>query len=142
MPGRSYMHQLDAKNRMRMPAKLRAELGDNYVISLGTGGCLYVYTAEQYAKVEKFLSKVNPFREKSLEVARGILYNSWTAEEDKQGRILIPSHIREVANIKKNVMVFQGPVYIELWAQEVWDSKYKEFDFESIADAFEAFDED
>ena len=53
MSGKNYSHQLDAKNRMRIPAKLREELGENYSITVGTGGCLYVYTEEQMKEVEE-----------------------------------------------------------------------------------------
>ena len=51
MSGKNYVHQLDAKNRMRIPAKLREELGSNYSITVGTGNCLLVYTEEQMQKV-------------------------------------------------------------------------------------------
>ena len=138
MLGRSYAHQLDAKNRMRIPAKLREQLGDNYVVSVGTGGCLCVYTEEQYDKISKVLTNINPFREDQLKAARYILYNSWRAEEDKQGRILIPQNIRKCANIEKDVLVFEGPNCIEIWSAEVWESTYNNVDFGSLADAFDA----
>ena len=44
---KNYTHQLDAKNRMRIPAKFREELGDGYYITVGTGGCLFVYDEKQ-----------------------------------------------------------------------------------------------
>ena len=90
MSGKNYMHQLDAKNRMRIPAKLREKLGEGYAITVGTGSCLYVYTAEQLSEVKAKLKNVNPYREKQLKAARFILYNTWEAEEDKQGIILLP----------------------------------------------------
>ena len=74
MAGRSYSHQLDAKNRMRIPAKFREELGSNYSITVGTGGCLYVYAEEEMQKVKETLKKINPYKEDQLKVARYILY--------------------------------------------------------------------
>ena len=138
MAGKNYSHQLDAKNRMRIPAKLREELGENYSITIGTGGCLYVYTEEQMAEVKKTLSNVNAYRDKHLKAARYILYNTWQAEEDNQGRILLPENLRKYAKIQKNILVFQGPNCIEIWAEEVWNEYFSDVNFDELADALDA----
>ena len=137
MSSKNYAHQLDAKNRMRIPAKLREELGSNYTITVGTGKCLYVYTEEQMQKVKATLSNINPFREKQLKAARFVLYNSWEAEEDKQGRILLPENLRKYANIEKNVIVFKGPNCVEIWSEEVWNDYFNDVNFEDLADALD-----
>ena len=137
MSGRTYMHQLDAKNRMRIPAKLREELGSNYSIMVGSGGCLYVYTEEQTKAVRESLNNINPFKESQLKAARYILHNSWDAEEDKQGRILIPENIRKIAKIVKNIVGFKGPNCVEIWAEEVWNEYFNDVDVTSLADAFD-----
>ncbi len=138
MTGKNYMHQLDAKNRMRIPAKLREELGGNYYVTVGSGGCLYVYTEEQMQSVKDSLKKINSYREKQLKVARFILYNTWAAEEDKQGRILLPENLRKYAKLDKNVIVFKGPNCIEIWAEEVWEEYFNDVNFEELADAQDA----
>ena len=141
MSGKNYYHQLDAKNRMRIPAKLREELGSNYSITVGTGGCLYVYTEEQMKNVKASLQNLNSYREKQLKAARFILYNTWQAEEDKQGRILLPENLRNYAKIDKNVIVFQGPNCIEIWSKEVWDEYFNDVNFEELADALDALNQ-
>ena len=137
MSNKNYVHQLDAKNRMRIPAKLREELGNNYSITVGTGKCLYVYTEEQMQKVKATLTNINPYREKQLKAARYILYNTWEAEEDKQGRILLPENLRKYANIEKNVIVFKGPNCVEIWSEEVWNDYFNDVNFEDLADALD-----
>lgn len=126
---------------MRIPAKLREELGENYSITVGTGGCLYVYTEEQMKEVKAKLKKVNAYREKQLKTARFILYNTWDAEEDKQGRILLPENLREYAKIEKNVKVFKGPKCIEIWSEEVWEDYFGDISFEDLADALDDLNE-
>jgi MraZ protein len=138
MAGKSYLHQLDAKNRMRIPAKLREELGDNYTISIGAGGCLNVYTEAQMKDLKDTLKNVNPFRDKQLQAARYILYYSWEAEEDKQGRILIPENLRKYAKIEKNVTVFKGPNCIEIWSEEVFNNYFNDVSFDTLADALDS----
>ena len=52
-----FNHQLDQKNRLRIPAKLKAELGQNFAIVRGTSGCLFIYSEEQFAKLYEEKSK-------------------------------------------------------------------------------------
>lgn len=139
---KNYSHQLDAKNRMRIPAKLREELGDGYTVTVGTGGCLYVYTAEQMKAVKAALKKINPFKEKQLQAARFVLFNSWEAEEDKQGRILLPENLRKYAKIDKNIIVFKGPNCVEIWSEEVWNNYFNDVSFGDLADAFGSLADD
>ncbi len=137
MSDKSYSHQLDAKNRMRIPAKLRAELGERYTITVGAGGCLNVYTEAQMKDLKDKLQNVNPFRKDQLQTARFILYYSWEAEEDKQGRILLPENLRKYAKIDKNIIVFKGPNCIEIWSEEVFSEYLGNFSFDALADAFD-----
>ncbi len=138
MSTRLYEHQLDAKNRMRIPAKLREELGAEYSVTIGAGGCLYVYSSEQMREVKNTLKNVNPYKAETLKVARYILSNTWDAEEDKQGRILLPENLRKYAKIEKNVVVYKGPVCIEIWSKEVYDDYFADVNFEDLAEAFDS----
>ena len=90
------------------------------------------------AEVKKTLSNVNKYREKQLKAARFILYNTWEAEEDKQGRILLPDNLRKYAKIDKNVIVFKGPTAIEIWSEEVWNDYFNDVNFDDLADAVDA----
>ena len=126
---------------MRIPAKLREQLGEDYSITVGTGGCLYVYTAEQMKKVKASLTDINAYRDKQLKAARYILYNTWQAEEDKQGRILLPENLRKYAKIEKNVIVFQGPNCVEIWSEEVWNEYFNDVNFNELADALDSLTE-
>lgn len=139
MEGKNYSHQLDAKNRMRIPAKLREELGDSYYITVGTGGCLFVCTEEEMSEKKAFLKSVNPYKAEEMKIARYILANTWHVEEDKQGRILIPDNLRSYAKLTKNLKVFRGPNYVEIWAEEVWNEYFSDIDFGVLANAFDNF---
>ncbi len=135
MTGKNYSHQLDAKNRMRIPAKLREELGPNYSVTVGSGGCLYVYSKEQTVALKEKLNKINSYKEEHLKAARYVLYNIWEAVEDKQGRILLPENLRSYAKLDKNVLVVKGPSCIEIWSEEVWNDYFKNVDIAVLADA-------
>ncbi len=142
MSAKNYLHQLDAKNRMRIPAKLREELGQNYSVTVGSGGCLVVYSESQMAEVKATLKKINPYKENQVKAARFILFNTYEAEEDKQGRILLPENLRKYAKIQKNVIVFKGPSSIEIWAEEVWNEYFYDVNFTDLASAWDELRKD
>jgi MraZ protein len=137
MAGKNYLHQLDAKNRMRIPSKLREELGGNYYITVDSGGCLNVYSEEEFQEIKSTLNNINKYRETQLKAARYILYNTWQAEEDNQGRILLPETLRKFARIEKNIVVFKGPNCVEIWAEEVWNDYFSDVNFNDLADALD-----
>ena len=95
-----YNHQLDAKNRIRIPFKLKKELGDNYYFAKGTDGCIFIFP-EEIAK-EQF-AKIEEVKMSDAEKRRGIraFTKSFTAaEEDNQGRVVLPANLREFAHQK------------------------------------------
>ena len=138
MSNKNYVHQLDAKNRIRIPAKLKEQLGENYSITVGAGGCLNVYTSTEIEKVKKELQSINDYRESDLKAARFILYNIWDAEEDNQGRILLPENLRIYAKLKKNLVIYKGPNCIEIWAEEIWNDYMNNLNFNDLADAVDS----
>lgn len=135
---RLYKHQLDAKNRMRIPAKLREGLGDGYSITCAAGGCLSVMSKAETDELLNKFSKVSRFNAKAQKVIRFFVSNLWEAEEDKQGRILLPDNLRKYAKIDKNVIVFKGPTAIEIWSEEVWNDYFNDVNFDDLADAVDA----
>ena len=132
MFGKIYRHQLDAKNRMRIPAKLREELGENYTITKGTSGCLFVFSEPELDGIREKLKSVSLFDAKAMKPLRIFTASAWDAEEDKQGRILIPENLREFAKIKKDVVVMKNGKCIEIWSAEVWDEYNSDDDFDDI----------
>ena len=51
----TYEHGLDAKGRVIVPAKLREDLGESFVVTLGLDGCLFAYPMSEW---EKFIDKL------------------------------------------------------------------------------------
>ena len=47
-----YSHSVDAKGRLIVPAKFREQLGDQFVVTKGVDGCLYVYSQEEWKRIE------------------------------------------------------------------------------------------
>ena len=117
----TYRHSVDAKKRMRMPSKFKSELGANFVITKGNSGNLFVFSNEQFSALYEKMVSLPLFDEEAQKPIRKFLSSAFEAEEDNQGRVLLPKELVKHAGIEKN-MVFVGVGNrVEIWAEEAWD---------------------
>ena len=63
---------------------------------------------------------------------RAIYSNTVDVQPDAQGRIIIPSFLKDKVEIEKNVLVMGVGTHIEIWAQEVFAEKSKTVDMNKI----------
>lgn len=100
-----FNHQLDQKNRLRIPAKLKAELGQNFAIVRGTSGCLFIYSEEQFANLyeekSKNISFVTEEGKEATDALRRMVATMSIPEEDNQGRFVLDANLRRIAKIQK-----------------------------------------
>lgn len=128
-----FQHGLDAKGRLILPAKIREELGTQFVLTKGMDGCLFIFPPESW---ENFAGKLNALPTSSRQarkLKRYFIGSSIECETDKQGRFLIPPVLRSFAEIDKEVSVLGVSDRIELWSTEKYDAYQNEED-ESIED--------
>ena len=53
-----YNHTIDAKGRLIVPAKFREILGDNFIVTKGLDGCLFVYPNDEWTRFEEKLKSL------------------------------------------------------------------------------------
>lgn len=131
-----YRHNLDNKNRLAIPSKIRNLIGDNIVITRGLDGCLFGYDLKTF---DKLIEKLNslPFTKKDVRsFTRFFASSAITLEFDKQGRVLLPSYLIEHAGIEKNCVVVGVMDRIEIWSETKWDSFIND-NIESLSDISE-----
>ena len=128
-----YEHSIDTKGRIIIPAKFRDNLGESFVVTRGLDGCLFLYPDAEWQRfVEKLQSL--PSNQNTRRMQRQFLSKALEVALDKQGRILIPSLLREIADLEKEV-VFVGMMN----RVEVWDKhKLAEQDMQEDEEALEA----
>jgi len=118
----TYSHALDQKGRIIVPARLREELGESFVIAKGVEHCVSLYPMEAW---EHFTEKLENLPKISSEPARRLrrfFYgNSMDGEIDKQGRMLIPQNLRSYAELKKDVTLVGVEDHVEIWDSELWE---------------------
>ena len=128
-----YSHSVDAKGRLIVPAKLREQLGDQFVVTKGVDGCLYVYSQEEWKRIEEKFREVNLTTKDARKFMRFFFAGAAMCEVDKQGRILIPSVLREFAGLEKDVLLAGMLDHIEIWNEERWKENADFGDMDMIA---------
>ena len=115
-----YEHSLDAKGRLIMPAKLREDLGEKFIITKGLDGCLFGFSQTEWTNFEEKLKTLPLTNKNARDFVRFFLSGAIECEIDKQGRFLIAGNLREYAQMEKEVVIIGVGTRIEIWNKEKW----------------------
>ena len=116
----TYEHALDAKGRVILPAKFRDRLESGAFLARSIDGCLSLYDAEEFEKVAQDMQE--QARRGALErnAVRSFAAGATEATPDRQGRITIPQHLRQFAELERDVVVTGALTRIEIWNAAKW----------------------
>ncbi len=111
---------------MAIPKKYRdsiAEASDNQLVATIDlhSPCLLIYTLDEWEIIERKLMSLPNVDPQARLYQRLLLGHATEMEIDSQGRILLPSLLREHANIGKPAILLGQGNKFELWSQESWD---------------------
>lgn len=131
-----YQHSLDNKGRLIVPSKFRDELGDIFIITKGLDNCLFVYPKNEWEILEEKLKLLPLTRKDARAFVRFFFSGATECELDKQGRILIPSNLREHCKIDKDAVIIGVSTRVEIWSKEEWDlyNDDENLSYEAIAE--------
>ena len=115
-----YNHTVDAKGRLIVPSKFREQLGDEFVVTKGLDGCLFVYENSEWKALEEKLHAL-----------------PLTNANARKGRILLPAVLRDFAGIEKDAVLVGVGSRIEIWAKDRWMEANSYDDMEEIAENME-----
>lgn len=133
----TYDHSIDAKGRVIVPAKFREPLGDSFVVTLGLDGCLFGYPQEEWMDFVEQLKEL-PGTKEARKLQRYFMAGAAPCDVDKQGRILIPSKLREAAGLEKDIVFVGVMSKIEIWSKARWEEND---DFENVDEIAEHMSE-
>ncbi|MGE5473338.1 MAG: division/cell wall cluster transcriptional repressor MraZ [Ignavibacteriales bacterium] len=117
-----YQHTIDPKSRIIMPSKFREGLGEKFIVTKGLDNCLFVYSLEEWTNFENKLRTLPIADKAAREFIRFFFSGAAECEVDKQGRILIPSNLREFAKLDKEIVITGVSTRIEIWSKENWET--------------------
>ncbi len=116
----TYEHSIDAKGRLFIPAKLRAELGESFYLAAGIDACLAIYPQSTWDRFTEKFSALPMSQSKSMRV---LFANAVKCERDAQGRIVIPQKLRNYAKLEKDTVIIGVNDRAEIWAAGAWSAQ-------------------
>lgn len=133
-----YSHNLDAKGRVILPARLREEIGDTFYVTRGFEGCLAVYSASEFERLGQAISSLPGNMREVRKLQRIIITGAHQCEIDKQGRFVIPPTLREFASLDKELVIVGNGSHAEIWDSAKWNEYLYGEDSISLEEAAEA----
>ncbi len=115
-----YIHILDSKGRLTIPAKFRADLDGGLVITRGIDRCLAIFPMPEWERLAEQVNALPMTDQRARAFRRLVFANASDVTPDKQGRVLIPPRLREYADLDGKVVVAGLSSYIEVWNPETW----------------------
>ena len=129
-----YNHTVDTKGRLIVPSKFREQLGDEFVVTKGLDGCLFVYSKSEWENIEEKFRNVPLTTKDARKFARFFFAGAASCEVDKQGRILLPVVLRVYAGIEKDVVSVGVFNRVEIWDKDKWQESNSYDDMDEIAE--------
>ena len=129
-----YNHSIDQKGRLIVPSKFREQLGNEFVVTKGLDGCLFVYSNEEWQRIEEKFREIPLTTKDARKFSRFFFAGAATCEVAKQGRILLPSNLREHAAIEKEVVSVGVLSRVEIWSKDRWSENGDYDDMDEIAE--------
>ena len=112
---------LDAKNRLTVPAKLRAALAEGVVLAKGVERNVGIWKPKDYeAQIQATLSGQNPMSPQARELRRYFSSGAFDTELDSAGRVMIPAFLSEHAGLDRDVVVTGAGDCLEVWDRAAW----------------------
>lgn len=112
--------RLDEKGRLILPARFRDELAGGLVITKGQERCLYVFTAPEFQRIAAQLNEAPVTNKQARSYSRVFFAGAHDEIPDKQGRVMIPTHLREYAGLDRDVIVIGASTRVEIWDPQAW----------------------
>lgn len=119
-----YLHTLDGKKRISLPAKFRKEVGRKVVITRGLDSCLFMYPQKSWERIAQKAANLPIGGADTRGMSRFLLSGACETEVDSAGRILIPEYLKDFAELKSRVVLAGVSDRIEIWNDKTWE-EYK-----------------
>jgi MraZ protein len=120
-----YVHSIDTKKRLNIPAKMRGELGGKAVLTRGLDTCLFIFPQSVWENMAEKLAKLPIGQQDTRSFVRLLLAGAVTVELDQLGRILIPEYLLSYARLKKRIVIAGVYNRLEVWDRDEWQA-YKQ----------------
>ena len=120
-------YSLDAKNRLTVPTKFRANFSSGIVLAKGLEPCVTVWTPEEFDNwTSSFLSNLNPVSAERRKLTRFFAGSSFDVDLDSAGRVTLNAPLLAHAGIEKEVVMVGNLDHLEVWDRATWEQDQKQ----------------
>ena len=122
-----YDYVMDDKHRLNIPSKFRKQLeadsDDKLILSYGIDKCIHVFPYPLWEREVEMMNNLDQNKIDNRRYIRVMTSSAAEAQLDKQGRIIVPLHLREYADLSKDVKIVGYLDKIELWNPEDFNNQ-------------------
>jgi MraZ protein len=115
-----FEHTIDEKSRITIPAKFRGKLAAGMVITKGIDNCLWLYPVDGWQVLAQKIIELKLTNAKTREFSRQVFGGAFDTEPDRQGRVNLPTYLREYANIDNKAVIVGLYDHCEIWNADHW----------------------
>jgi MraZ protein len=120
-----HQHTLDAKGRVILPARFRDRLASGLVFAPSQERCIDVYPLTVFARRVEELRAVPREDQRARAYLRVFLAGAQEEKPDAQGRVTLPTRLREYAGLEKDLTINGADEKVEIWDRGTWET-YRE----------------
>lgn len=128
-----YIHTIDDKNRISLPAKFRKEMGKSLVVLPWMDSCLAIFTEKEWTKMSSKLGDASMLQSDQRSFNRLMFGRAAEIGVDALGRVLIPDNLKEAIGLAGKAVLIGVQNRVEVWNEKKWTDYKKEI--EKQADA-------
>jgi MraZ protein len=114
--------RLDDKNRLILPAKFRDRLASGLVVTRGQERCLYIFPMDEFVRVADTMRNAPVTSKTVRDYLRVFLSGASDEIPDKQGRVTVPSTLREYAGLTRDCTLIGAGSRLEVWDTSAWNT--------------------
>ena len=135
-----YIHNIDLKGRLIMPARFRdtcREYGiERFFLTRGMDHCIFMFSEDEWRSQEQKFKNMSFTRKEARSFNRMFFAGAVDALPDKQGRFIIPPYLKDYAGIERETVIIGVSNRIEIWDSKKWREYYAESNstFEEISE--------
>lgn len=119
----SYPARVDEKGRLKIPVAFLQQLREegsskDFFVTSHNGQFVRIYPLEEWSRIEERLAQVSSSNRVKKKYLNLINYYGQVVSLDKQGRLLIPSLLRDSAAMRGEVTVLGSLTYLDVWNRQ------------------------
>ncbi len=130
-----FEHSIDAKGRLSVPSKLRDKLGSQFMAAAVLDHCVSLYSNEEWESLLAGIAEMPITKARRLQ--RYLASNACDVQVDSHGRILLPKHLLEYANLEKDAVVIGAGNHAEVWNPAAYEQNMQEMTDDEVEAQFE-----